>query len=231
VPIVNEEENLSMALRLRRGLSFVILGLLSVSILLAQSRNPGALGVGKLLVVPRNSPDPNFADSVVLLIRYAEDGTVGLMITRQTKLPVSRVLHDLKGSSKYPDAVYAGGPVQIEAVHALLQSPAGPHDSTHLFGNVYLLSTKVELEKELAAGKGSKELRIYLGYCGWSRGQLENEVNRGGWYIFDGNDGLVFDSNPSTLWSRMIARTEVQIVWLQRRFGRDLLGQQSSLGE
>jgi putative transcriptional regulator len=231
VPIVNEEENLSMALRLRRGLSFVILGLLSVSILLAQSRNPGDLGVGKLLVVPRNSPDPNFADSVVLLIRYAEDGTVGLMITRQTKLPVSRVLHDLKGSSKYPDAVYAGGPVQIEAVHALLQSRAGPHDSTHLFGNVYLLSTKVELEKALAAGKGSKELRIYLGYCGWSRGQLENEVNRGGWYIFDGNDGLVFDSNPSTLWSRMIARTEVQIVRLQRRFGRDLLGQQSSHGE
>jgi putative transcriptional regulator len=210
----------------------VILGLLGVSTLLAQSRNPGDLGVGKLLVVPRNSQDPNFAESVVLLVHYAEDGTVGLMINRQTKLPVSRVLHDLKGSNNYSDPVYVGGPVQIEAVQALLQSRAGPHDATHLFGTVYLVSTKAELEKALAAGKASKDLRIYLGYCGWSPGQLENEVNRGGWYIFDGSQELVFDSNPSTLWSRMIARTELQIVRLQRRFGvRDLFGQQSSFGD
>ena len=221
-----------MALRLRHGLSLLILGLLGASTLLAQSRNPGDLGVGKLLVVPRNSPDPNFAESVVLLVHYAEDGTVGLMINRQTKLPVSRVLHDLKGSSKYPDAVYGGGPVQIEAVQALLQSRAGPHDATHLFGNVYLVSKKAELEEALSAGKGSRDLRIYLGYCGWSPGQLENELNRGGWYIFDGSEGLVFDSNPSTLWSRMIARTEQQIVRLQRRFdGLVLFGQQSSYWE
>lgn len=222
---MNEEENPSMALRFRRGLSLVIWGLLGASILLAQSRRPEDLGVGKLLVVPRNSPDPNFAESVVLLVHYDEDGTVGLMINRQTKLPVSRVLRDLKGSSNYSDPVYLGGPVAIEAVLALLQSRAGPHDATHLFGNVYLVSKKVELEEALAAGKDSKELRIYLGYCGWSRGQLENELNRGGWYIFDGSEGLVFDSSPSTLWSRMIARTEQQIVRLKRRFDfRDLFG-------
>ena len=210
-----------MALRFRHGLSLVIWGLLGASILLAQSRRPEDLGVGKLLVVPRQSPDPNFAESVVLLVHYAEDGTVGLMINRQTTLPVSRVLRDLKGSSNSSDPVYAA--VQMEAVQALLQSPPGPHDATHVFGNVYLVSKKVELEKALVAGKGSRDLRIYLGYCGWSRGQLENEVNRGGWYIFDGSEGIVFDSDPSTLWSRMIARTELHVVRLQRRFdGRDL---------
>jgi putative AlgH/UPF0301 family transcriptional regulator len=120
--------------------------------------------------------------------------------------------------------------VQIEVVQALLQSTAGPHDAARLFGNVYLVSKKVELEKALVAGKGSRELRIYLGYCGWSRGQLENEVNQGGWYIFDGSEGLVFDSNPSTLWSRMIARTELDIARLQSRFdGRNLFGLSSSL--
>jgi putative transcriptional regulator len=231
VPIVNEEQNPGMAFRLRDSLSVLIFGLLATCTLLAQSRNPADLGVGKLLVVPRDSPDPNFAESVVLLVHYAKDGTVGLMMNRQTKLRVSRVLHDLTGSSKYPDPAYAGGPVQIEAVQALLQSQAGPHDATHLLGNVYLVSTKAELEKALATAKGSKELRIYLGYCGWSPGQLENELNQGGWYIFDGSDALVFDSNPSTLWSRMIAQTELQIVRLQRRFDdRDLVGRQSSYG-
>jgi putative transcriptional regulator len=194
----------------------MICGLLGTSMLVAQSRRPEDLGVGKLLVLPRNFPDPNFAESVVLLVHYGEEGTMGLMLNRQTTLPASRVLRDLKGSSNYAQPVYAGGPVQMEAVQALLQLRAGPHDATHLFGNVYLVSKKVELEKALVAGKDSKELRIYLGYCGWNRGQLEEEVNRGGWYIFDGSEALVFDSNPSTLWSRMIARTELQIVRLQR---------------
>jgi putative transcriptional regulator len=222
---MNEEENPRMALRFPHGLLLVIWVFLGTSIPLAQSKNPRDLSVGKLLVVPRDSPDPNFAESVVVLVHYAEDGTVGLMINRQTKLPGSRVLSDLKGASEYSDPVYAGGPVQLEAVQALLQSRAGPHDATHLFGNVYLVSTKAELEKAFAAGKDSKELRIYLGYCGWSRGQLENELNRGGWYIFEGSEGLVFDSNPSTLWSRMIARTEQQIVRLRRRFDvRDSFG-------
>ena len=219
-----------VAFRFRHGLSLVISGFLGASVLLAQSRRPEHLGVGRLLVVPRQSPDPRFAETVVLLVHYAEDGTVGLVINRQTTLPLSSALRDLKGSSNNSQPVYSGGPVQIEVVQALLQSTAGPHDAARLFGNVYLVSKKVELEKALVAGKGSRELRIYLGYCGWSRGQLENEVNQGGWYIFDGSEGLVFDSNPSTLWSRMIARTELDIARLQSRFdGRNLFGLSSSL--
>lgn len=211
-----------MALRFRYGLPLVIWGLLVASTVLAQSRRPEDLRVGKLLVVPRHSPDPNFAETVVLLVHYAEDGTVGLAINRQTTLAVSRALPDLKGSSNYTAPLFAGGPVQMEAVQALLQSRAGPHEETHVFGNIYLVSKKVDLEKVLAAKKDSTELRIFLGYCGWSRGQLENEVNQGGWYIFDGSDGIVFDSRPSTLWSRMIARTELHDVHLYRPFdGRD----------
>jgi putative transcriptional regulator len=199
-----------MVSKLRYGLSIAVGGLLCASALLAQSRRSEDLRVGKLLVAPRDSADPNFAESVVLLVDYGEDGAVGLMINRQTKLPVSRVLPELKESSKYSDPAYLGGPVTIGAVMALLQSRTEPHPTRHLFGNVYLVTTKPELEAALAAGIGPAELRIYLGYCGWGPGQLENELQRGDWYIFDGSELLVFDSHPSTLWSRMIARTEVR---------------------
>src|SRR5215469_6217807 len=63
VAITNEEENPSVAFRFRHGLSLVIWGLLGGSILLAQSRRTEDLRVGKLLVVPRQSPDPRFAES------------------------------------------------------------------------------------------------------------------------------------------------------------------------
>jgi putative transcriptional regulator len=215
VPNIKGIENDIMALRFRKGFLMALGVWLGATVLLAQSRRPEDLGVGKLLVVPRNSPDPNFAESVVLLVHYGADGVVGLMINRRTTLPVSGVLRELKGSSKHSDPVYVGGPVEMEAVMALLQSRKAPPEGTHVFGNVYLVSTKQDLETALAAGMGPSEFRIYLGYCGWTREQLENEVERGGWYIFDGGGAFVFDSNPSTLWSRLIARTELHIARLQ----------------
>jgi len=204
-----------MALRFRQGLLMALGALLSASVLAAQSKRPEDLGAGKLLVMPRDSPDPNFAESVVLLVHYGADGAVGLMVNRQTKLPVSRALPDLKGSSKNSSPVYMGGPVEIETVLALLQSRTEPQDATRVFGNVYLVSTKRGLEAELAAGTGPGEFRVYLGYCGWASGQLEYEVTRGGWYIFDHSEKLVFDSSPSTVWSRMIARAEQGIARLR----------------
>jgi putative transcriptional regulator len=199
----------------RHALSITVGALLCASIAMAQSRRPEDLGVGKLLVATRDLADPNFAESVVLLVDYGEDGAVGLMINRQTKVPVSRALPELKGSNKYSDPAYLGGPVTIGAVMALLQSRTEPHPTKHIFGNVYLLSTKSELEAALAAGKGSGDLRVYLGYCGWGPGQLESELRRGDWHIFDASEQLVFDANPSTLWSRMIARTEVRTARMQ----------------
>ena len=206
-----------MRVGFRKGFSLVICGLLGATVLMAQSRRPEDLGVGKLLVVPRDFSDPNFADSVVLLVHYGDDGVVGVMINRRTQVPVSRVLRDLKGASKYSGPVFLGGPVEMEAVMALLQSRTELPDATRVFGNVYLVSEKANLETALAGGGGSSELRFYAGYCGWTRGQLENEVRRGDWYIFDSSEKLVFDSNPSTLWSRMIAITEqrfARLHWL-----------------
>ena len=153
-----------------------------------------------------------------LLVHYAGDGTVGLVINRKTALPVSRVLPDLKGLSNDSQSAYEGGPVDTGVVQALLQLPAGPQDAIHLFGKLYLVSQKEQLEKALVTRKGSGELRIYLGYSGWGPGQLEHEVAEGDWYIFDGSEGVVFDSNPSSLWSRMVARTELRFARLQHLF-------------
>ena len=73
-------------------------------------------------------------------------------------------------------------------------------------GKVYLVSTKELLEKTMAQRNDPGEFRIYLGYCGWGPGQLENETGHGFWHIFASDADLVFDSEPNTLWSRLIAR-------------------------
>ncbi len=178
----------------------------------AQSKRPQDLGVGKLLVASRDSPDPTFAKTVILLVNFDEDGTVGLVINRRTKVPISRALDQLKPSTNRSDPVYLGGPVDLSAVLALLRAPSKPDEARRVVGDVYLVSTRPLLQKTLAAGTGPSDFHAFVGYCGWGAGQLENEMNLGVWYIFDGNAKLVFDSDPDSLWSRVVALTEQILV-------------------
>ena len=176
-----------------------------------QSTKVKDLGLGKLLVSSRDLSDPNFAESVVLLIQYDQQGTVGLMINRRTRAPVSRMFQNLDTGKHGADPIYVGGPVEMTAVLGLFRSRKRPDEGTAVLSEVYLVSSKPLLEKTLTATAGPSDLRLYLGYCGWAGGQLENEVRQGGWWIFEANAGLVFDPDPGSVWSRLIARTELQI--------------------
>ena len=72
----------------------------------------------------RDLGDPNFAETVILLVHYDEEGVVGLILNRRTDVPLSRVLKGIKAAKDRSDLVYLGGPVEIPSVFALLQSPA-----------------------------------------------------------------------------------------------------------
>lgn len=177
----------------------------------AQSTKIKDLGVGKLLVAPRDSPDPHFAKAVVLLVQLDDGGTMGLMINHPTKIPIARALEQLKAANNRSDPIYVGGPVDGTTVLALLHAGTRPDDARRIMSDVYLVSTRPLLEKTLAAGTGPGEFRAYVGYCGWGVGQLEYEMNLGAWCIFDGDAKLVFDSDPDSVWSRLIARIEQKV--------------------
>lgn len=191
----------------------ITVGFLLAAVLLpAQSARPEDLGKGKLLVTPREAPDPAFAESVILLVQYDHNGAVGLMVNHQTTVPISRALSDVKSASKRSDPMFVGGPVQRDSVMALVRSDAPVAETQHVFERLYFAISAQGLEQALASKKPPGELRIYAGYCGWAGGQLESEVERGGWYIFDRSAEMVFDSDPATLWSRLIEKTELHNV-------------------
>jgi putative transcriptional regulator len=183
----------------------VILGVLSAY---AQVANPAVLAAGKLLVAQRDAPDPRFARTVIVLVKYDSDGVVGLTINRRTRIPLSRVLQELNVGKDRADPVFAGGPVEIAGVLALLRARTRPEEATRVIGDVYLVSTRPLLEKCLADAKGPDELRVFLGYSGWAPGQLQAEVKRGFWHVVDSTPALIFDPNPGSLWTRLIEQTE-----------------------
>jgi putative transcriptional regulator len=178
---------------------------------LAGQLRPGAvkeLAAGKLLVAARNLPDPRFAETVVLLTEFTDQGTMGLIVNQQTEVSVARVVPDLVQAQAKANTVFFGGPVADESVLALLRSDRAYPDSRPIVADVYLIGSRKLLDELIAAGHGSDRLRVYVGYAGWEPGQLSRETAQGAWHVFDGDSSIVFDPDPGSLWSRQIRRTE-----------------------
>jgi putative transcriptional regulator len=182
---------------------------------LAQSTRPRDIATGKILVASRDLGDPNFAQAVVLLVHMDDDGVVGLILNRRTKVPVERALEDLKSAKGRPGVIYIGGPVGRTAVLALARSKSTLEDAERVFADVYLVNSALLLEKVM--GESSPDsLHIYAGYSGWTPSQLRGEVELGAWFIFPADLGTVFAANPQSLWQRFIERTEDRVALLQR---------------
>src|SRR5579863_10400655 len=88
----------------------------------AQSVRPGDLAQGKILITPREAPDPLFSHSVIVLARYDKTGALGLMIHYRSNITIRRALAGIKGADKHTDTLFVGGPVRLQEVLALLRS-------------------------------------------------------------------------------------------------------------
>lgn len=178
------------------------------------------LAAGKILVAKRGFPDPNFAETVIVLVRYDEDGTLGLIVNRQTKIPLSKLSRDLPSAKGRTEPLFIGGPVETSGVMALVRSRTKVEDAQHVSDDIYMISSKATLEKSIA---DPKTFRLYLGYAGWDAGQLEFEMRMDAWDVIPGNPGLVFDPHPETLWTRLIAQTDLQMARLMKAAAMDQL--------
>ena len=166
---------------------------------------------GRFLVADRKLTDPNFAETVVLLLQYDENGTMGVVVNRPSRIPVSQVLKDIPLAKQRGDSAFSGGPVGRGGARVLLRTKTKPEDSRFVLRGVYLLSSNKPVQDALAAGAKPDDLRVYLGYAGWGAGQLEMETEAGAWHILRADAGSIFDPAPDSLWSRLIAETERSI--------------------
>ena len=197
----------------------LVLGVLAP--LLAQEDSPPDLAAGRLLVASPDLRDPNFAGSVVLLLHHDAQGTIGVIVNRRTKTPLSQAIASIASEEKSTlpgsDPVFSGGPVEQTGGIALLRSPTKPEEASRVFGDVFLLSTLKLVEKSVAEGRPSTEFRLYLGSCGWSPGQLDMEIQMGAWRVLQANAALVFDPDPDTLWPRLVELSHLEIASLLPR--------------
>src|SRR4029450_13674356 len=115
------------------------------------------LATGKLLIAARDLPDGNFSEAVILLADYSSEGAMGLIVNRETEVPLARAFPQLKQVSALA-RILAGGPVATTRMVGLLRTTAPAADVRHIVGDVYLVATREPPERQIASGAGPHPL-------------------------------------------------------------------------
>src|SRR5262249_31491360 len=79
-----------------------------------------------LLIARAELPDPNFGDSVVLVMNNLGPAPIGIIINRPTQIPVARLFPDLGRLTDLHDRIYFGGPVDFGTVWFLFRAAKPP---------------------------------------------------------------------------------------------------------
>ncbi len=147
--------------------------------------------------------DPNFKRTVVVLVQHnEEDGTLGFVLTR----PAPMVLEDvIDGFEGFAAPLFIGGPVQMDTLHYLHslgdQLPGSQEVAPGLFWG-----GDFDVLKELVASKQvqPQQFKFFLGYSGWSPGQLEEEMQDNSWIVHAAKDKYIFKTDAENLWKRVL---------------------------
>lgn len=144
---------------------------------------------GKILLAAPAMVDPNFARSVVLVVKHDGEGALGLVLNRPTGATVREAIESGDGWACSSDAeLLRGGP--CDGPLMVLHRDAELAQETVLAG-VYF-SVESDLVRELLSGEAS-EARFFHGYAGWAAGQLDAEMAGGGWLTLDATAENVFE--------------------------------------
>lgn len=164
------------------------------------------LAPGQLLLASPELLDPNFVDTVVLLLDVNDDGALGVVLNRPTALPVGEVLAQWGDVVDEPEVFFQGGPVSTDGALAVALASPGSEDAVgfqQIVDRLGLLD--LDTPTELVAGTVD-HLRIFAGYAGWGVGQLEAEIEEGSWYVVPGLPDDVFLDDTHDLWRRVMRR-------------------------
>ncbi len=162
---------------------------------------------GKLLIASRKLRDPNFRQTVVLLLEHNDDGALGVILNRPTDRTISEVWEAVDfDPCDNEQLLNQGGPVPGPLI-AL-------HTSEELSEKTLLPGLFLSMQKETVdplVRQTKYPFRLYSGNSGWGGGQLEEELQQGGWLSGPAKRSDVF-ADAEKLWPQVTNRIALDII-------------------
>lgn len=156
---------------------------------------------GKLLVAEPFLMDPNFKRGVILLCDHQEDGSFGFILNKPIEMNINSLISDFP---EFDSEVYYGGPVQTDTIHYLHTKGHLLPNSIKVLSGVYWGGDFEQLKSFIKLGKIQPEdIRFFVGYSGWSAGQLDEERKVFSWMTANGHSDYIFGESQE-LWKDVL---------------------------
>jgi putative transcriptional regulator len=169
----------------------------------------------RLLIASPAMADSNFDHAIVLVVEHNADGALGLVLNRPSDAPVVELLPDWGPVAADPAVVFVGGPVSPDSAIGL--ALAGEADIDGLDGWIPVMGGlgTVDLARDPTAVRPRvRSVRVFAGYAGWAGGQLEGELEAGGWFVADSRHDDALTAEPQLLWRQVLKRQHGSVSWL-----------------
>ncbi|WHZ16042.1 MAG: UPF0301 protein YqgE [Nitrospira sp.] len=195
----------------RRSIACFLLWILSTALLTTPAPagmefSPSSVGKGVLLVASPTLNDPNFRQTVVLVVEHGPEGTLGLILNRSTNVLLSEALPDVTALKGTRYRLFAGGPVEATRLLLLFRVEEPPAEARSVFDGVYVGGTPALLERIMTQAKPTETFRAFAGSAGWAPGQLGYEMRQGAWATLPPGSFDIFDNDPATFWQDCLSR-------------------------
>ena len=157
---------------------------------------------GKLLIAePTILNDSSFNRTIVLLTEHTSNNSVGFILNR----PLDYTVNDLIPNIDCNFPVYQGGPVEQDNLYFVHKIPDLLPDSIEVANGIFwggnFESLKVLLNKNLLK---PSDIRFFLGYSGWGKQQLDEEMNQKSWFVGENDFENIFSIDDQNLWKNKL---------------------------
>lgn len=167
--------------------------------------SPDSIGPTLLIASPQMR-DAFFEQTLVLLWHHDDGGAIGVVVNRPIHHRLSEVLVLGEGMPDVPpddeSQVLWGGPVEGDAGTVLTLGDVHADEGWQLACGINVTRSQEALARLL---EERAPLILCLGYAGWGPGQLDREIEAGGWLWTDIDPRLVFEVPTETRWETALA--------------------------
>lgn len=157
---------------------------------------------GKILISEPFLPDSFFNRTIVYLADHNSDGSVGFILNKKLDI---RVCDAISGFDKWKEYLSMGGPVAPDTLHYLHNVGDMIPKSVLVDENIFW-GGDIDVVRELINHDRitKYQMRFFLGYSGWSAGQLERELKENSWVIARINSDFILNNQVENTWKRVL---------------------------
>ena len=157
---------------------------------------------GKILISEPFLPDTFFNRTIVYLADHNEEGSVGFILNKKLEIKVCDAISGFDGWEEY---LSMGGPVAPDTLHYLHNMGDMIPKSVWVDNNIFW-GGDIDFVRSLIRNDklNTSQIRFFLGYSGWSAGQLERELKENSWVIARVASDIVLNDQINNTWKRVL---------------------------